>query len=397
MTHNSRRDINLGSSQLEEAVRVLGRGCAAPPDRAHHLLVLIAIICESVRFITISDHIATFDNWWRGAALEPTMLELENNWSLISRGVLNQNATRYGPLGISELNNNPRDVCGVLLCRIAEASHSRHPTMATTGPYPFILPKGRELVEVYWLRVDKIDSRYPGAPYGTITAEDSLGRQCIYNVVKREAKLASPKDFLLLNGPSQGSTSSPRAISGADSFALTADLKSWALGFDDQLALGAIHWNPYSITDKYNRAVTHQIRGTRSAVSLNFIVLSDAAQAEIKIDLINGDGEDPAEVYGWINAYNGHGSTQLFYKPEPSDHIEVRPRRPIPLTRSVVAVPMAGALTIQGSLMDYDPESFDDEITDQNNFAIFEPDIGHSSQQTIKGKRGEILVKVTWS
>ncbi|XP_048500903.2 uncharacterized protein LOC125497596 [Beta vulgaris subsp. vulgaris] len=100
------------------------------------------------------------------------------------------------------------------------------------------------------------------------------------------------------------------------------------------------------------------------------VKFSNNVQATISVKLINGDGEDPADVYGNISGHFGIGSQfQLFNKSQ-SQYIEVRPGEFIPLERDEVVVPgEASELEITAYLMDYDTLSSDDEIA--NGKAVF--------------------------
>ncbi|XP_048500904.2 uncharacterized protein LOC125497597 [Beta vulgaris subsp. vulgaris] len=100
------------------------------------------------------------------------------------------------------------------------------------------------------------------------------------------------------------------------------------------------------------------------------VKFSNNVQATISVKLINGDGEDPADVYGNISGRFGIGSQfQLFNKSQ-SQYIEVRPGEFIPLERDEVVVPgEASELEITAYLMDYDTLSSDDEIA--NGKAVF--------------------------
>ncbi|XP_021727002.1 uncharacterized protein LOC110694144 [Chenopodium quinoa] len=69
------------------------------------------------------------------------------------------------------------------------------------------------------------------------------------------------------------------------------------------------------------------------------VMFSNNVQATLSVKLINGDGEDPAGVYGNINGRFGIGSQFSLFAKQQSQRIEVRPGEFIPLSRSDVNVP----------------------------------------------------------
>ncbi|KAI1195291.1 ribosome-inactivating protein [Nemania serpens] len=391
----SRREVALGQSQLNNAIQSLGRGPTDERERARRLLVLIQMISESIRFTEISELLTA--RWWVETYAEGRMANLQNSWRAISGAVLQANPNQTDEplhIGNNDLGINTARaaslVLGIMVCRtLPGSSRTRRSTMPETSQNPFDIPKGREMVEVFSLCIDANSSEDPLDLYGTVIAEDGLGRQYIYNRDRSNPESVHRKEAALLTGPYQ-------AIEAADSFGLIVDLMDKdVVSPDDYIAQGTMYWNAYNIYNTYDKAQTQTIEGVDGTATLNYVVLSDAAQAKIEIDMMDGDGEDPANVYGTIKANNGHGYSDLFQKPKGS-RVDVNEGDPIPLSRSVIAVPTTGVLTIEAVLFDYDSLSPDDEIA--NGKAVFEPNIGYSSEpQTIEGEYGKIQVKVTWS
>ncbi|KAI0420807.1 hypothetical protein F5X98DRAFT_391544 [Xylaria grammica] len=176
------------------------------------------------------------------------------------------------------------------------------------------------MVEIFRLRIDNIGGQNPGSLYGTIIATDGLGNQYIYNRDRSEPESVSPGKYALLTGP-------PQTIEAADSFAFIVDLKDYDyVSFDNNIiAQGTINWDAYNIANEYDKAITETIKGASGAVTLHYIVLSDTAQALVEVILIKGDGEDPVNVYGHITAYNEHGDSDIFQKPDSDSYIDVSP------------------------------------------------------------------------
>ncbi|XP_021717713.1 uncharacterized protein LOC110731086 [Chenopodium quinoa] len=126
------------------------------------------------------------------------------------------------------------------------------------------------------------------------------------------------------------------------------------------------------------------------------VMFSNNVQATLSVKLINGDGEDPAQVYGSITGRFGISNQfSLFNRPQ-SQRIDVRPGEFIPLSQPSVNVPEAAdAMEITAYLMDYDTLSPDDEIANGTvTFLVRGP--GVEEKQPINGKYGSIEVNVTW-
>ena len=278
---------------------------------------------------------------------------------------------------------------GILLHRVLRSTSGfLRSIRAITMPWADY-PRGRALVEVFWVRIERIDDENPGDLYGTIKAVDGLGSQDLYNRDRSDYEPISPGQHASLIGPS-------RSILASDSF--TIDLSLWDkdadLSPDDNIVQDKIQWNVFDGRNVYDQTTTQRVDGKYGWATVHYAVLSNAAQASIEVILINGDGEDPADVYGVITARNGLGDTELFNKAS-DHHIDVRPGAAIPLRRSIVAVPLDEQLTIDASVYDHDSDlSPDDEIA--KGAVEFNVDILSSFSQSIHGKYGEISVRVSW-
>ena len=82
----SRNSESLGQHALKDAVIALADSSKEPQERAKSLIIVIRMICESIRFPRISDHIAK--NFKNGIEPESWMSDLENNWSSLSADLL---------------------------------------------------------------------------------------------------------------------------------------------------------------------------------------------------------------------------------------------------------------------------------------------------------------------
>ncbi|OTA84419.1 hypothetical protein M434DRAFT_172717 [Hypoxylon sp. CO27-5] len=388
-----REAIPLGQRALANAVNALANPNTNDQARARQLMVVIQMICESMRFQLINRHLA---NEWESNSSPPlTLVNLENAWGGLSEALIHaeqdtgDHTFRYRVDNDLEFHTVGA-AAGAIAMLVCRSSGSSRTTRAVETPWADY-PKGRALVEVFWMRIDKIDGESLGSLYGTVKAVDGPGSQDLYNRDKSNIEYIRPDQFALLTGP-------PESISAADSFSLNLDLwnkNAWLS--DHGIAQGSISFNVFDPGNKYDENITRQVSGEYGSVTLNYVVLSNAAQALVEVVLIDGDGEDPADVYGNISADNGYayyGEIELFRKAR-SEYIDVRPGAKIPLLRSAIAVPMTRSLRIKALLYDYDTISPDDEIA--NGVAVFDPLILQSENKYITGKYGKIEVRVTWN
>lgn len=112
-----------------------------------------------------------------------------------------------------------------------------------------------------------------------------------------------------------------------------------------------MEWNAYDYTNEYNVLQSHDIRGQYGCVKLTYAVISNAAEALIDVVLINGDGENPADVYGNVYAENTSFDDEIeLFRRSKDDYVKVRKDDLIPLTRRAVALPMDASLKIRADL-----------------------------------------------
>ncbi|KAF5379299.1 hypothetical protein D9757_007644 [Collybiopsis confluens] len=256
------------------------------------------------------------------------------------------------------------------LVRWERTGHSLTRRSITDAALATSFIKGQPLLEIFYVTVNNIDDENPGDLFGSIRVTDSAGTVTIWNRGSRDWIEIKPGGRILLEGPS-------RPLYAADLWSIDLDL--WDHDQDaspnDPIAQGTISFNPYG------------------SVTVSYVVIADALYAEISVILINGDGENPADVYGNISADGGYGVSELFRKSS-EEYREVKPGSPIPLSKTVVAVPTKNTLRINANLWDYDTIGFDDEIT--KGSADFQPLYKQSAKKRISGKYGEIEVRVMW-
>ncbi|XP_008775611.2 60 kDa jasmonate-induced protein-like [Phoenix dactylifera] len=322
------------------------------------------------------------------------MQNLEGGWGDLSEELLRQDADPEHRFRLSQDNrmgiNNALEAVaqiGILLLPYLGSRRIPRIVIDDGSAQP---PQGRPLVEVFFVRIDNIDDEDPGDLYGWITVADGLRTQYIYNRARGDYESIRPREFALLTGPG-------RAISAYGSFTIDVDLKDRDadLSPDDEVSRGQISWNVYNTTNEYDEPLFCRVDGKNGQITVKYAVLSDAVAAILEVTLIDGDREDPAEVYGGLAALNGLGESELFRKGS-DDYIEVRPGQRIPLSRSMVAVPLYSSLTVRADLYDHDSDpSPNDEIA--NGTAVFPARLDGTFAEEISGNDGKIQVKVTWT
>jgi hypothetical protein len=102
--------------------------------------------------------------------------------------------------------------------------------------------------------------------------------------------------------------------------------------------------------------------------------------------MTNGDGEIPANIYGEITANNRYGVIDLFRGNPRGRYVDIYPGTVVPLLRTIMAVPMTGALRIDAHLTAYDTVSQDDEIA--NGTAVFTRQFKKSATNQFRAAMG---------
>jgi hypothetical protein len=388
-----REEINLGQQQLNTAVNDL-IGSTDRVDRARALIVIIQMICESIRFTYIINEIAV--NYIGRFLPNQRIVALENGWGSLSGAVLHDD-NHPGPIRLPTSNdmgiNNIAQaiiVLGILLRQHAvTGSRSRRDVgMETTAGQALILD-GRPLVEVFYVRILNIDGEDPGQLYGIITVTDGLQSYYIYNRVRANYESISSGEHVTLIGLS-------RVISAEGDFIIDFNfMDSDSLSRDDEISRGQIIWNVYDHINVYDKLRTDIISGKYGSAALNYVVMNNAAEILLEVILINGDGEDPADIYKRIYSQNFSfdGKIELFRK-SIKNYVNVHPGSSIFLLKSALAVLMDASFKISAYLWDHNIISSDDEIA--RKIAEFKSDILKSAFQFIEGQYGKVEVRVSW-
>ncbi|KAM7473124.1 hypothetical protein LguiB_020367 [Lonicera macranthoides] len=387
--------------------------------RAHYLIVVFMMICESTRLIPISDYMATnFDNS-RGTnsydynssnrelegQIQPWIIDLVRAWDGFSAALLRADA--YPEASFQLRRNNVRlppddreirtipqaaAILGILLglCFRPRDEARRLPRMTSDEGQCFL---GLPLVEVFSVRIDKIDGEDPGQLYGTITVNDGLNIEYIYDRTSSDPEDIKPGENASLKGPSQ----SMLAIGKFTIKLLLTDKDKFS--WDDEIISEDISWDASEIGNVYDKHICKKLDGKNGSVTVNYAVLRNAVAARITVTMEEG-GESTANVYGQVNAHYDNwedpNTTCLLFNRSSGDYVDVRRWQTIPLLRSVVAVPLNGSLIVKASLYDYDTLSGDDEIA--KGSVEFPAQMSGTSFKEIRGEDGNwVTVTVYWS
>ncbi|KAJ8517397.1 hypothetical protein ONZ45_g5404 [Pleurotus djamor] len=393
-------EIPLSARRIGEAVRTLSTtaidGATDLQPIARSVLTMAFTIAEASRLRSISDLVHR--SWWNESAPGIHYANQVRSWARLSNAV--QRTRNEGhtwdfdgqstniwsfvdailALGImhmvstSQLSRVPRS---------AEMVTNDQIKASTFTPWA----EGQPLLEVFHVRIKNIDGEDPGDLYGDVRVLDSVGSESLWSRAKHDHVDIKPGEDITLEGPR-------RPLSAADEFIIELDLWDYdKLSPDDAIAQGNIQFAPFDYYTQYDVEKTHQISGKYGSAEVSYMAMSDGLYATIKVILINGDNENPANVYGDITTNNGYGESRLFHKLR-DQYIDVSPRHEIPLSRTIVAVPTQASLVVNAKLWDQDSLSPDDEIAAGS--AEFYPLYKQSESQRIKGKYGEIEVQVTW-
>ncbi|KAM3429401.1 hypothetical protein MY4824_008292 [Beauveria thailandica] len=250
-----------------------------------------------------------------------------------------------------------------------------------------VLANGRPLAEVFWVRVDNIDDENPGDLYGSIIATDVQGKEVIYKKARGDSEEIRPREQVFLTGPH-------RAISAAGAFTIDVDLtdKDRDASPDDQVSFGRASWTP---SDRHNVLYEARITGEYGSATVAYVAMDKAAQADIEVILINGDEENPADIFGTITASTRFGQRHLFNKAS-NVHIEIRPGQKLPLQRSTLAVPMDDKLVFDVNVWDHDADWSPNDQVAKGKVELV-PQVGLSIKRVVTGEFGKIQIRVTWS
>ncbi|KAJ6420665.1 hypothetical protein OIU84_028090 [Salix udensis] len=399
------KDVRVGFYNLGYGINQLATSTTGK-IRARYLIVVIMMICESTRLIPISDYMAAnFDNSHGTSSADyndgnrnqegqiQDWIDLVRAWGALSAALLRADAY---PDESFELSNKVKFPPNRIIRNIPEAAAILGILL---GPRSMTFDDGQcfsglPLVEVFSVRIDNIDGEDPGDLYGTITVDDGLNIEYIYNRASSNPESIKPGQNASLTGPSQYIL----AIGNVTIKLLLTDKDTWS--WHDEIVNKDISWDASEIGNVYDKPIFQELVGKNGSVTVNYAVLRNAVAATIFVTLEQG-GESTPNIYGQVYAHYDNWeddpkTTCLLFNRSSDDYVDVRLGQAIPLLRSVVAVPLDGSLIVKASLYDHDTLSGDDEIA--KGAVEFPAQMSGTSSEEIKGEDGNyVRVTVYWT
>ncbi|XP_027350278.1 uncharacterized protein LOC113861565 isoform X2 [Abrus precatorius] len=207
---------------------------------------------------------------------------------------------------------------------------------------------GSELLEVFSIR---IDNNYTHAReiYGIITVTDALRTQIIYSSSKDNPEYINPgPNDVLLTGPSE------EAISALGEVTIQFLLKEKGRNDGKEVILyQGLYWSSFKFGNVYDKPTSKAFDIDEGRLIINYGVSRHAAAAKVNISKFKG-GENTSEVYGKVSSlagWNGADATSILFQREKGDRVTVNRGELIPLSRSIVVVPLSSStlkVTVQG-------------------------------------------------
>ncbi|RDA93500.1 hypothetical protein CP533_4018 [Ophiocordyceps camponoti-saundersi (nom. inval.)] len=243
----------------------------------------------------------------------------------------------------------------------------------------------RELALVVDVRINNIDNEDPGELYGSITVIDPVGARTIYDIPRESAQDISPGGLMKLSD-------GERVIEASEPFSIRVNL--WdrdRVSSDDLISEGLILWR---LDDPHNQIFSTELSGDAGSATIRWAVLGSAVAASIKVILIDGDGESPANIYGTCDLKTEY-LQRTWFKVKKDGNFEVYPGNLITGTETTVAVGIDDILQIRVDIWDYDTFSSPDAVA--RGMINFYPNPAKIETKRVKGDRGEVEIEVSWT
>ncbi|KAK1402522.1 hypothetical protein POM88_002127 [Heracleum sosnowskyi] len=246
---------------------------------------------------------------------------------------------------------------------------------------PFQVNAGRFLAEVFKVVYLGGDEVTPNKQLGTIKIRNHRYHHYIYNVDNADTSKSSIKhgDQLTLTGPTLAPISCPSGF-------LVIEVDLFCGAFKRSVR---IDWAPVPGDEcKYlERRIKSKDGSGEILISLGMFFY--ATEAFLEVSLLTKDSS-AASVGGVITAHTSNSVNLEFSSSLFSDHnIKLQSGEPIPLSRSIIVVPLRCKLFLDINL------SCDDETVVGS--LEFDSDLNGTYHKTLLGTKCEIKAKVTWN
>ncbi|XP_054806714.1 uncharacterized protein LOC129309233 [Prosopis cineraria] len=415
--HRRIEEIRVGVHNLLFAINQLAV-TTNDKARARSLIIVIMTICESTRLIPVSNHVAySFDNRPgttrdTESLIEPWIMDLVHSWRVLSAALLLTDAypeksfqLRENNLRIPPDNKEIRtipeaaEVLGILLGRRFNGPRRcvnglRRSLLSVHNEegQPFL---GLPLLEVFTVRINNIDNEDPWELYGTITTNNGLYTQYIYNRTRDNYESISASQNATLSGPLE-------SVSAFGNFTIKLILTDKdIISGDNEIINQDISWDVANTGNAYDELISRQLDSNIGSVTVNYAVLRNAVSAKVTVTLKEG-ADSTNNVYGHVSAcyedWENPETTCLLFDRTSENYVEVRRGDDIPLLRSVIAVPLNKSLKVTARLYDYDRISADDVIANETlKFPVTEI-IPSTNFKDFHGEdRNWVQVIINWS
>ncbi|KAK4279974.1 hypothetical protein QN277_011662 [Acacia crassicarpa] len=392
--------IRVGVHNLEEAINQL----AVTTDRAtraRSLVVVIMIISESTRLIPVFNFVAdSFDNRSHTTPDTESLIQLwimvlVRCWASLSAALLRADAypdekfqLRPNNIRIPPNDTEIRTIADAVAILGILLGLCFYPTrrMATNSDGQCFL--GLPLVQVFTVQINNIYDKDPRQLYGKITVDNGLYTESLYDRTSDNYESIKPGQNASLIGPSESVSAFGNVI-----IKLLLTNKGTHSG-DSAIINQVISWDSANMADVYDELISQKLDDSgRGSVTVNYAVLRNAAAARVTVTV-----QETTKVYGHVSAcydkWEDPKTTCLLFDKTSDNYVEVKRLETIPMSRSVVAVPLDRTLKVTGSLKD----SVGGVIA---NGTVEIPVPGTIPSTTVKRINGEngkwVTVTVSWS
>lgn len=246
--------------------------------------------------------------------------------------------------------------------------------------------KGLWLAEVFNVVYRGRDKIEPHKQIGTIKVSDDVNGHYLYKVEDVDQRKPSLQqiDELLLSGPTKSSISAEES--------LTIDVDLFGGAFKDSLYIDDCPSDDSLKTGSPLEMKIVSEDGTGEIYVL-YAVFDNAIEAQLEVKFL-ADDDFPIQVYGCVAASTSKieapGYSSMLFLERPCGKIEVGPSKLLPLSRSIVAVPLEFELLVDMHLMT------GDEIDIYEDTVSFQAQRTGTSIKVVTGKKCKIEVKVCW-
>lgn len=247
-----------------------------------------------------------------------------------------------------------------------------------------LMKKGLWLMEVFKVVYHNRFESKPNRQFGTIKIDDGVNCQYLYKVNRmyKHKPLVQHMDELVLTGPRNASISANKSI--------TIDVNLFGGTYKDSFYISTN--DTLEICSPLERRIIS--KDGRGEIIVLYAIFNNATQAHVEVRFLAHD-DFTTEIYGVVAAstskIESSEHTSLLFAKKPSDKIKVQHCKLLPLSRSIIAVPLNSKLNLAIRMMIGDDTNLFEKIV------TFQAERTGTHKQLVEGKSCKIQVKVTWN